>query len=159
MLIQELVRSAREKHGWTQKEASIKCDMSLPAYNAVECGRHVPSLYNAIVMSETLGFALDQITLPKDAKKGTKRAAAEKTKKAAKPKKEKPAAKPKVKKHSEIAKAEKKVAAKKVAKAEKKAAKAKKPDPDAQEAPADDFNQDAPKHTGALANVFKNSKK
>jgi len=60
------LRVLRAENGWSQAELAQRLGVSRQAVNAIETGKHDPSLTLAFSLAETFEQPIEQIFLPKE---------------------------------------------------------------------------------------------
>jgi putative transcriptional regulator len=60
------LRVLRAEHRWSQAELAEKLGVSRQAVNAIETGKHDPSLTLAFALAEAFGLRIEEIFCPKE---------------------------------------------------------------------------------------------
>ncbi|MDT0583684.1 MULTISPECIES: helix-turn-helix transcriptional regulator [Alteromonadaceae] len=60
------LRVLRAENRWSQAELAEKLGVSRQAVNAIETGKHDPSLTLAFALAETFGKSIEEIFCPKE---------------------------------------------------------------------------------------------
>lgn len=58
------IRELRAEHGWTQADLGERLDVSRQTVNALETGRHDPSLTLAFAISDVFDKTIESIFMP-----------------------------------------------------------------------------------------------
>ena len=59
------LRVLRAENGWSQADLAERISVSRQAVNAIETGKHDPSLNLAFALAETFGQRIEQLFFPK----------------------------------------------------------------------------------------------
>lgn len=65
MPMQNRLRVLRAENGWSQAALAEKLGVSRQAVNAIETGKHNPSLTLAFALADTFGKSIEEIFRPK----------------------------------------------------------------------------------------------
>ena len=60
------LRVLRAENGWSQADLAQKLGVSRQAVNAIETGKHDPSLTLAFTIADTFGQSIEEIFLPNE---------------------------------------------------------------------------------------------
>ena len=60
------LRALRAEHRWSQAELAERLEVSRQAVNAIETGKHDPSLPRAFRIAKLLGLKIEDIFTPED---------------------------------------------------------------------------------------------
>jgi putative transcriptional regulator len=66
MPMKNRLRVLRAEHRWSQAELAEKLGVSRQAVNAIETGKHDPSLTLAFALAEAFGLRIEEIFCPKE---------------------------------------------------------------------------------------------
>ena len=60
------LRVLRAENGWSQADLAERLGVSRQAVNAIETGKHAPSLTLAFTLADTFGQSIEEIFLPNE---------------------------------------------------------------------------------------------
>lgn len=66
MPMKNRLRVLRAEKGWSQADLAERLEVSRQAVNAIETGKHDPSLTLAFSIAETFGERIEEIFFPKE---------------------------------------------------------------------------------------------